>query len=129
MALSEQIRKYRQEEGLSLADLARLSRVSKGYLSQLENNLHGPRPSADVLHRIATVLGTSVNDLLETQSSSDFKDFPIELQKFAELEQLPEREVKLLAQIEYRGRRPQTVNDWRFLYEAIKRSVRLEDEP
>ena len=127
MTLSEQIRKHRQNEGLSLTELARLSRVSKGYLSHLENDLHGPRPSADVLYRIATALGTSVHELLGKQADNNLDDLPAELRAFASDENLPEEEIALLARIEYRGRRPRTVADWRFLYEAIKRSVQLED--
>ncbi len=123
MALSEQIRKRRQEEGLSVAELARLASVSKAYVSQLENNINGVRPSAEVLFRIASALGTSVSALLEKQDDNQLADIPEELQKFALSEQLPEEEIKLLARIEYRGRRPKTLDDWRFLYEAIKRSV------
>jgi transcriptional regulator with XRE-family HTH domain len=123
LALSDQIRKRRQEEGLSVADLARLASVSKAYISQLENNINGVRPSANVLFKIASALGTSINTLLEKDGSDQLADFPEELQKFALAEQLPEEEIKLLARIEYRGRRPKTVDDWKFLYEAIKRSV------
>ena len=67
MALSDQIRKRRQEQGISLTELAHRSHISKGYLSQLENNPRGPRPSADVLYRIAFALGTSMGALLEKQ--------------------------------------------------------------
>lgn len=123
MALSEQIRKRRQEAGLTVAELARLASVSKAYISQLENNINGVRPSADVLLRIASALGTSVSTLLEKEVSDQLEDIPEELQKFALAEQLPKEEIKLLARIEYRGRRPKTVDDWKFLYEAIKRSV------
>lgn len=123
MALSEQIRNRRQEEGLTVADLARLASVSKAYISQLENNINGVRPSAAVLLRIASALGTSVSALLEKQEDNQLADIPEELQKFALAEQLPEEEIKLLVRIEYRGRRPKTFDDWKFLYEAIKRSV------
>ena len=125
MALSEQIRKRRQEEGLSVADLARLAQVSKAYISQLENDINGVRPSADVLFRIASALGTSVSALLEKQDNAQLANIPEELQKFALAEHLPEEEIKLLARIEYRGRRPKTIKDWEFIYEAIKRSVAL----
>lgn len=125
MALSEQIRKRRQEKGLTVAELARLASVSKAYISQLENNINGVRPSANVLLRIASALGTSVSTLLEKEVSDQLADLPEELQKFALAERLPEEEIKLLARIEYRGRRPKTVDDWKFLYEAIKRSVAL----
>src|SRR5436853_2251084 len=67
VALADQIRKSRCEQGLSLSELARRSKVSKGYLSQLENSPNGPRPSAELLYRIAFALGTSIGTLLEKQ--------------------------------------------------------------
>jgi hypothetical protein len=45
------------------------------------------------------------------------------LREFAIAEQLSEEEIKMLARIEYRGHRPRTLNDWKYLYESIKRSI------
>jgi transcriptional regulator with XRE-family HTH domain len=126
MALSDQIRKRRVAQDLSLAELARRAKVSKGYLHQLENSADGPRPSADILYRIAFALGTSVGELLEKQlprGTEELTDISKELREFAVSEGLADDEVKMLARIEYRGQRPRTVDDWRFLYESIKRSV------
>lgn len=131
MALSDQIRKRRLEQNLSLTELARRSQISKGYLSQIENNSYGPRPSADVLYRIAFVLGTSVGVLLEKQimsTNDELTDIPEGLRNFALAERIPEEEIKMLAQIHYRGHRPYTADDWKFLYESIKRSVWLGDQ-
>lgn len=131
MALSDQIRRRRLERGLSLAELARQAKVSKGYLHQLENADESPRPSADVLYRIAFALGTSVGELLEkgiSRGDEELTDIPDELRQFALAEQLPENDIKMLARIQYRGRRPTTVDDWKFLYESIKRSMRREGE-
>lgn len=126
MALSDQIRKRRLEQNLSLTELAHRAQVSKGYLSQLESSSDGPRPSADILYRIAFALGTSVGELLEKKivpTNDELTDIPEALRQFALAEQLPEEEVKMLAQIQYRGKRPNKVEDWKFLYESIKRSV------
>ena len=49
------------------------------------------------------------------------------LRNLALTENLSEEEVRMLAQITYRGHRPDTADDWRFLYESIKRSMRLQD--
>jgi transcriptional regulator with XRE-family HTH domain len=128
MALADQIRNRRTEQGLSLSELARRSKISKGYLSQLENSTLGPRPSADILYRIAFALGTSIGILLEKQGAKlneEQTDVPEGLRTFAFAEQLSEEEIRMLAQIEFRGYRPYTSDDWKFLYEAIKRSVHL----
>jgi transcriptional regulator with XRE-family HTH domain len=129
MALADQIRKRRLEQRFSLAELARRAKISKGYLGQLENSLVQTHPSADILYRIAIALGTSVNELLEKQvdkTNDELMGIPDELRKFALVEQLPEEEIKMLARVEYRGLRPRTRDDWKFLYESIKRSVQSE---
>lgn len=131
MALSDQLRKHRLGQGLSIAELARRSKVSKAYLSQLENNVNGLRPSADALYKIAFALGTTVSELLEKQVGKDddeLTEIPEGLRMFAMAEQLSEQEIKMLARIEYRGQRPHTIDDWKYLYESIKRSVRSDDE-
>src|SRR5258708_94418 len=105
MALSDQIRMRRLEQKITLTELAHRSRISKGYLSQLENKPYGPHPSADVLYRIAFALGTSVGALLEKQITSTYDeltDIPEELRSLAITEQIPEEEIKMLARITYR---------------------------
>ena len=56
------IRRYRQERGLSLARLAALCGVTKGYLSKVENSPKAPPVST--LVNIARALGVSVSALL-----------------------------------------------------------------
>jgi XRE family transcriptional regulator, master regulator for biofilm formation len=129
MSLSDQIRKRRLEQGLTLTELARRSFISKGYLSQLEHNPGAHHPSAEVLYSIAFALGTSIGTLLEKQvpdTQNELTDIPEGLRMLALSERLLEEEIKVLAQITYRGDRPNTLDDWKFLYEAIKRSVRVE---
>lgn len=131
MALSDQIRKYRLARGYSMAELARLSKVSKGYLSHLESPSNRSHPTGEVLYRIAFALGISVGELIEKQiESSDIElpEIPDELREFALASQLPEEEIKMLARIELRGHRPRTARDWSYLYESIRRSVWLVDE-
>jgi hypothetical protein len=79
-----------------------------------------------VLYRISFALGTSVGALLEKQITSTYDeltDIPGELRSLALTEHIPEEEIKMLARITYRGRRPCTVDGWKYLYESIKRSV------
>jgi XRE family transcriptional regulator of biofilm formation len=131
MALADQLRKYRRLRGLSMAELARRAQVSRGYISQLEKNVDTIRPSVDVLYRIAFALGTSIGELLEKKIMStedELTEIPEELRQFAVAEQLPDEDIKMLAQIKYRGHQPRTVKDWGYLYESIQRSIRLEDQ-
>ena len=127
MALSDQIRRRRLEQELTLTQLARLAKVSKGYLSQLESSSEGPRPSADVLYRIAFALGTTIGDLLEREASTATEQplqIPPGLREFAASANLSQDDIAMLAQIRYRGKQPALPEDWRFLYESIQRIIR-----
>jgi len=122
MPVGREIRRRREEQGLSLTDLARLAGVSKGYLSEIESN-SAARPSAATLFKIASALGTSVGELLG-KSGPDSQpvnlDIPESLRQFAEEAKLPDAEVRMLAGIRYRGKSPKTADDWRYIYESIR---------
>lgn len=72
--LGEKIRTERKRHALTLEELAKRTDSSKSYIWGLEN---GPavRPSADKISKIATVLGVSVDYLLDnekvTQTETD----------------------------------------------------------
>jgi transcriptional regulator with XRE-family HTH domain len=130
MPLADQIRKHRLSQRLSLAELARRSKISQAYLGQIERGVNGAHPSADVLYKIAFALGVPAGELLEKQiedTDTEITEIPEELRKFALDEQLSDEEIKLLARIELQGHRPRTVKDWSYLYESIKRSLWLKD--
>lgn len=130
MALADQIKRRRLEQGLTLAELARRANVSKGYLHRMENESNAPRPSADVLFRIAFALGTTVGDLLEKQlptPENDLTNIPDSLREFAIAERLSDDDIRMLAQIRYRGEHPRSVDDWKYLYESIKRTILRSD--
>lgn len=124
MSVGERIRALRTERGLSLGELARQAQSSKAHLSQIENGLVA-NPSAQLLYRIASALGTTVAGLLGQPAAEHGPDVAISevLQQFARQAGLSDDEVEMLARIRYRGRQPQTLEDWQYLYESIKRSV------
>ena len=122
MALSDRIKQRREEKQISAIELARRAEISKGYLSELESG-RAPRPSGAVLFRIATALGTTVADLLEQEVKPASRAIPRALRDLAERERLPEEDVQMLARIRFRGEQPATMEDWRYLYESIRRSI------
>lgn len=131
MALSEQIRDRRLALELSLAELARRANISKGYLSQLENGSETPRPSADILYRIAFALGASVGELLEKQiphTGEELTDIPAGLRTFAQQAHLSDDDIRMLSQIKYKGQRPDSPDDYRYIYESIRRTVALDQQ-
>lgn len=123
MTLGQRVRQRREEKGMSLSALARASGVSKGYLSQIEND-SAPRPSAETLYRMASTLGTTVADLLGREVETASRDVSPSLREFAIAAALPEADVDMLSGIRYRGQQPRSVEDWRYLYESIRRTIR-----
>jgi XRE family transcriptional regulator of biofilm formation len=122
--IGERIKKRRKEAGLSLSQLADDAGVSKSYLSRLESGAGEMRPSGKTLYLIARALGTTMSDLLEREVLADApSDFSPSLVQFAKKEGLTPREQRMLAQINFRGRHPESVDDWEFLWTAIQRSV------
>ncbi len=124
--LGQRVRALRLGQKLSLSDVARLSGVSKGYLSQVERSPTA-RPSAATLFAIARALGTTVTELFEGQEAESrhaaAADISNSLREFVEEAELPPVDIEMLAGIRYRGASPRTKEDWRFLYESIRRSV------
>lgn len=123
MSVGKEIKRRREEQGLSLTDLGRLADVSKGYLSEIENNPTA-RPSAATLFRIASALGTSVGELLGASSDGESATAKLQidesLREFAEQAKLPDADIRMLAGIRYRGKAPKTADDWRYIYESIR---------
>ena len=122
MVLGDRIRQRRTDIGLSAAELAGWAGISKGYLSEIESG-NTVRPSAEVLDRLATALGTTIADLLDREIRPAAARIPPSLQAFAASRRLPDEDLHMLAQIRFRGEQPSTPDDWWFLYEAIQRSM------
>lgn len=123
------VQRLRKARDMSLSELARQAEISKPYLSQIESG-ETKRPSAEVLYRLASVLGTTVAALLGKSGASEaVPDVHVHpaLAEFARKQRLGEEEVRMLAGIRHRGRQPETEDDWRYLYDSIRRSVARPD--
>jgi len=125
--VGERIRRYREQKGLTLTQLADKSGVSKGYLSSLENDPVDKRPSAKTLYALASALGVAMSDLLGQRLVIDpATEVPTSLRSFADETGLPEADVQMLASIQFRGDQPKTPGRWRHIYEAIRLSRELD---
>lgn len=123
--LGERIRQRRRDLGLKQAVVARRAGISPSYLCELETK-EGVAVSAVVLQQLAQVLSTTAARLLDAPNvTADVSQavMPLSLQRARARFRLADDEVALLASIEYRGRRPQTDDDWLFLLLAIRRAV------
>ena len=125
------IRRYRDERKMSLSQLAEDAGVSKGYLSALENedsNSQTRRPSAETLYSIAKALGVTMSDLLGRKIlPAASTEIPQSLRDFAEADNVPEADVRMLSMIQFRGEAPRTANRWRYIYTAIRTSEAIDE--
>lgn len=69
MKLGEIIREYRLRNKMSMGDFARMSGISKPYVSMLESNKNSNggkpiAPSVETLRKVAHTIGISLDDLL-----------------------------------------------------------------
>ena len=132
MSLSQKIKQLRGKKGFSLGKLAETAGVSKAYLSQLENSV-SKQPSAEILFKIASALGTTIADLLDKPvrvHSTDFlvlqeDEIPYGLRRLiderGEALDIREEDVKMLMNIQYRGKQPKSVEEW----EHVLRTIRI----
>jgi transcriptional regulator with XRE-family HTH domain len=126
-SIGKRIRQRREELNLSLSALAEKAGVAKSYLSNLESDQGNARPSGQTLYRIAEALGTTISDLLGTRLLVEPPTgVPPSLAEFAREAELSDRDVAMLAGINFRGQQPQTTEAWAFVWRAIKASIEPE---
>ena len=145
-ALGARISQLRELKGLSLGALAEAAGgMAKSYLSKVERG-EVENPGLKTLSAIARALDVTVADLLSpAASSSRGKEGDALLAKEATYEQImanlppgladyiqqmkrngqavPPEIVKALALVQFRGKRPEKPEDWRFLHDAMMRSI------
>jgi len=128
----ERIREIREGLGWTQDDLAQKANISKGFLSDVENNKRNI--SAENALKIADALGASLDFLLKGETGKEeLKKKPIEippaLSKAAEELQLKysdalgllEAHKSVVARRSTRTQREFTVDDWKDLHQAIKK--------
>ncbi|MCV9888155.1 helix-turn-helix domain-containing protein [Metabacillus halosaccharovorans] len=81
--IGPRIKKYRTQKNLSLSELAERAGVAKSYLSSIERNLQS-NPSVQFLEKVSSVLGVSVNTLLNEQNETDPEELDLEWTKLVQ---------------------------------------------
>jgi transcriptional regulator with XRE-family HTH domain len=133
------MRVLRTGQGKGLAEIATATGLSKGYLSELENAVDA-NPTLDVLQRIAKALDVTIADLLGASkvmpTAPDprmLEDAPEGLLQFAKARKaeglpLAASELIWLATAQYRGKRPQTKEDFAYLHRSLRSSTERDDD-
>lgn len=144
VSLGRRLTQLRGLRGLSLSATATEADIAKSYLLKLERG-EVENPGLKTLDAVARALGSTLAELLApstvesglSQPTSDtaiaefeqlVASLPLELKEFLsqierEGERLPADVVRSLASIQFRGKRPQSAADWRFIYEALNRTI------
>ena len=127
MGLGGRIRTIRKGLGFTLTQLAKRSKVSKAYLSQLENEQF-INPSTEVVIKLCNALGVSVNSILGLENVPpkliNNSNIPSHLHALAKEEQLNDIDISMLSNISYKGKQPTSVDGWRTVLEAIRQSIK-----
>lgn len=126
MTLGQRLRERRRELDKTLKDVASAAEISIPYLSDMERDK--ARPPLDTLGKIATALNLTTTTLLDGIDGFGEKDeFPIlpaGLQLLKDHPTLGEGIdgdwIHTLLRVDYRGRRPETMQDWYALYATLK---------
>lgn len=127
----DRIRELREKNRLTQDQLATQAEISKGFLSDVENN--NRNISSQSLLKIANALGASVDYLLNGGTSEVVRKKPVIIppnlsQAAAELNLSYNRTLELLdahdsvfARRSNKSRSEFSVEDWKKLYQAIKK--------
>lgn len=129
-ATGDRIKEIREARGWTQDHLAEKAGISKGFLSDVENNKRNI--SSENLLKIANVLGASVDYLLRGETGGPSSSRPVvippELSEVAEelnltygqTLELLEAHRSIIARRSSRGTKQFSADDWRQLYRAIK---------
>ena len=126
MKLQDRLKELRTHQELTLKALAELSGLSVSYLSDIERGR--TTPTLATLEQLATALGLSLLDFLSgVDFAGELTDASLP-PGLAQLKNDPEYSEKLtpdwletLSNIQMRGKRPQTKQDWLELYLHLRR--------
>lgn len=129
MGIGDNIKKYREVQGITLPDLAVRAGVSKAFLWEIESG-KSKRPGAEVLFKIADALGVTIahlmgrepekeiQNLIEPEINEGLRAFINERKRQGH--SLDPEEIKSLSFVQLRGGRPATKEQWALVYGMLK---------
>jgi transcriptional regulator with XRE-family HTH domain len=130
-SIGDRIREIREARKMTQDQLAEKSAISKGFLSDVENNKRNV--SSENLLRIANVLGASLDYLLRGSTTAFVSSEPITIPpelseaaerlnlSYAEAIELLDAHRSVIARRSNQSAKHFTVEDWENLYKAIQK--------
>jgi len=127
MDLAQRVKALRTGKGLTVAELSGQAGLSKPYLWQIEDGRR-KNPSGEKLVLLASALGTTVADLMGAPAGIDaeaLEDAPKALREFVRRRGkacgVRKEDVEMLKHIHYRGKRPESPQDYELLFAFLRR--------
>lgn len=132
--IGDRIKEIREKQGRTQDWLATESKISKGFLSEIENNKGTGNIGAEYVVRISNVLGVSLDYLLRGEvAEQDRARAPVTIPRslseaaqqlglaYAETLALLEAHQAVVARRSARTLREPTIDEWKALWKAIKK--------
>ena len=117
-SLGRQVLNRRKDMGLSQEALAKRADISRNYISIIERG-EARNVSMNIIGQLAIALETTPTELLDEPDRSEVLISPT-LREFGLKASLSFEAIDRLARIPRRGREPQSLEEWRQLYEAVR---------
>lgn len=126
MSFGYALRKFREERGLSLREFGKLCGIDHAYIHRLEKD-EKTAPSEEVVESFVRTLKLSVRRarLLRLLVGKIMNEQLIDV--FLEDEDRPLELLEPLAQMSFRGKRPETHDDWRRQADRLNAFLGEED--
>jgi transcriptional regulator with XRE-family HTH domain len=117
------LRSARRDAGMSVIELARVSGISRAYLYELEHEERRAQPSAGIVVRLATALAVPVEPLMGAAAAGRARAIPPSLRSYLDLGEASPTTAGILELIAARVPGGATLEDWKFLEGALRRTV------
>jgi transcriptional regulator with XRE-family HTH domain len=128
MTIGQRLREKRREKTMTLKQLADAAGLTVTYLSDVERDR--TKPSLKTLGRVAEGLGITTTDLIagvDLLGAETDEALPPGLRELRDdpawRDQLNDDWIRTLVRLDYRGKRPQTKQDWRDVFLSLRRVI------
>ena len=131
--IGDRIKEVREVRGWTQERLAKETGISKGFLSEIENNKGTGNMGADYVLRIANALGVSLDYLMKGEDGREERErAPVQIPRslseaaqqlalsYAETLSLLDAHQAVIARRAARSLREPTVDEWKALWKAIR---------
>jgi transcriptional regulator with XRE-family HTH domain len=126
MKLHDRLKEIRKEREFTLLQVKERTGLSVSYLSDLERG-RTSNPTLDTLEKLALCYGLTLPDLVtgvEGWGESTSASLPPGLKVLVESGMINEGWAQDLSRLEFRGKRPQTEDEWRDIYYYMRRMMK-----